>query len=659
MKNSPPFSPSEKTPVISWQYLMTIVTRRLWLFVACLVPVVLLAVIYLMRAPRVYESTAVVQVEQREQRAFKSSDEQGQPDDLKGDDVIKTIEQNLQNYSLFVNVVSNPKILQDPRFFVGYKGSTNPPRIAGLADWLRSNTKVALRHGTRLIDVTVDHQVPAMAQELAQAVIDSFVLMNGQAQNTAQQNALKLLVADSDQTKRDLQKSEDSLQIYKDSLLLKDRINDQQRVIDALKQRYREKHPQLIQARMLLADLMQNFDLEFKKVMATSTTESSYWASNSNDLSSATPQERISTELKLVEARSEVLQKEVDTESALFDNVLKQMRETDVNQDSAATDIRVVEPPPLPGRPAKPKKMLILLLSIAAGAVLGVGGLALANAIDSSIQTPVEAESLLNLPVLGTIPLLYKKKLFGLGKLSPESPRGVSAGPRDELVLLTDPSGAPAEAFRSLRASISLLGSAADHRTILFTSALPGEGKTFVSCNYALALAQRGLKTLLIDTDLRRPAVHSRMKIDNKIGFLEILTEDLKLTDVVHWNVAKNLDVLTAGGRCPNPAELLSGTGFSQLLEKALASYDRVVFDSSPVNLVSDSLLLANSVDSVCLVVRASGTARLAAVHAVNLLRRSQKEPSGIVLNAFSTGNEHLYQGYKDNYKTKPDHVYS
>jgi capsular exopolysaccharide synthesis family protein len=664
-KNPNSFIPHDFAPTsITWQYLWTIGAPRLRLFFLCFLTAILLAIIYLIHAPRLYESTATVQVEQQEQRAFKSTDQDGDADSLKGDDVIKTIEQNLQNYSLFVKVVSDPKIANDPNFLVGYSGSTSPSDVADLAEWLQSNTKVVLRHGTRLIDVTVDHRVPAMAQKLAQAIIDSFLLLNGEAQNSTQQAALKFLVVQSEQMKANLQKSEDSLEIYKDSLLLKDRIDDQQRVIDALKQRYREKHPQLIQARMLLADLMQTFDIDFKKVMTNSTGEAAYWASNNNDLASASPADRIPTELKLVEARSEVLQTEVDTETALFDNILKQMRETDVSQDAAATEITVVEPPPLPHKPSKPKKAIVLLLGLAAGTLAGVVAIALSHAIDSSIQSPTEAEALLGLPVLIAIPRIPSKKKPGIApdlfsfpwKFSNIAPALLSLPskfsnppepPDKELVVTEDPSSAAAEAFRSLRAVIDLLGKAAEHRTILFTSALPGEGKTFVSCNHALALAQAGLTTLLVDTDLRRPSVHTRFKLENKIGFVEVVTQDLDLNEAVHYRVAKNLNVLTAGGKCPNPAELLAGSGFKETLTKALMNYDRVVFDCSPVNLVSDSLLIAGYVDTVCLVVRAASTARQAPLHAVTLLRRAQREPSGIILNAVPPWNDRLHLGYK------------
>jgi capsular exopolysaccharide synthesis family protein len=633
--NPNPFiRPDQTSSSLSWQLLWTAAVPRLWLFFLCLLTVVLLAVIYLMVTPKVYESIATVQVEQTEQRAYQATDKnQAAEDDLKGDDVVKTIEQDLQNYSLFVKVVSDPKIANDPRFLVGYPKTATPPSVSDLAGWLEGNTKVEARHGTRLIDVTVYHQVPAMAQELAQDLIDSFTEMNGESQNLTEQAALKFLMGQSDEVKANLQKAEDSLEVYKDSLLLKDRVDDQQRVLDALRQRYREKHPQLIQARMLLADLMQTFDAEFQKAIANSGSEAAYWATKSDELASSAPADRIPTELKMVDARSEVLQKEVDTDSALFDHILKQMRDTDVSRDSAATPIRLVEPPPLPDpkKPALPKKLIVLLIAFAGGSLLGVGAIAFTHAIDSSIKSPAEAEALLGLPILGAIPRVSTKK----------------KNLNHELVVASDPSSAAAEGFRSLRAVIDLLGKAAEHRTILFTSAVPSEGKTFVSCNHALALAQAGLTTLLVDTDLRRPSVHTRFQIENKIGFVEVVTRDLDLNEAVHFRVAKNLNILTAGGKCPNPAELLAGSGFKETLTKALMNYDRIVFDCSPVNLVSDSLLIAGFVDTVCLVIRANSTARQGPLYAVSMLRRVNKEPSGFVLNAIPPRQDRQNLGYK------------
>ncbi len=157
---------------------------------------------------------------------------------------------------------------------------------------------------------------------------------------------------------------------------------------------------------------------------------------------------------------------------------------------------------------------------------LGLGAVVGVRAIDSTIDTPMEAEAALGLPVIGTIlRATGKKKATG----SPASAKSTATSGipplSDEMIVATDPGSATAEGFRSLRAVINLLGKPSNHRTVLFTSALPGEGKTYVSCNYALSLAMTGVRTLLIDTDLRRPEVHNRLKIDNRVGLVEILNQ--------------------------------------------------------------------------------------------------------------------------------------
>ena len=118
------------------------------------------------------------------------------------------------------------------------------------------------------------------------------------------------------------------------------------------------------------------------------------------------------------------------------------------------------------------------------------------------------------------------------------------------------------------------------------------------------------------------------------------------MKNAVHRDVAKNVDILTSGTRCPNPAELLSGTGFGEVLAAAMKSYDRVVVDCSPINLVSDSLLIASSIQSVCLVLRAAQTSRRDALHALMLLERADIKLSGLVLNAVPPWTERLYPHY-------------
>jgi len=638
-------------PLVNWQYVLMMATRHYKLFFAIFIPVVGLTVGYLLVTKPLYESTATVQVQSHLQSAIQVTAADTNPADaLTSDDAMKTIEQNMQSYDLFTAVVKDPDIANDPDFLIGYNGRSNPPTPGDLADWLRDNSKIALRHGSRLIDITVFHRIPAMSQKLAMAIVNDYISLGAQNRNTGNKMAAQLLDTESKNVKDKLQNAEQSLETYKDLLALAIRIDTQRATVDSLRERYREKHPQMIQARALMAELNQEFDDQFQITVKNPVNQSAVQFDPT--LAKAAIDDRVTAEVQYVQARTQVLQKEVDTDSQLLNNLLKQQGDALVSSEDTATAITLANPPQLPTKPSKPKKTIILLLGVSMATFLGIGAIIGVRAIDSTIDTPMEAEAALGLPVIGTILRASPKKKGAApsGTVTPPRSSSVSSGGpplSEEMVVATDPGSATAEGFRSLRAVVNLLGKPADNRTILFTSALPGEGKTYVSCNYALSLAMTGVRTLLIDSDLRRPAVHERLKLDNRVGLVEILNQEVPLNQVVHAKVSKNFDVLTAGGPCNNPAELLAGDGFRQLLIHALTLYDRIVVDTGPVNLVSDCLLVAPEVNMVCFVLRAGSTARQAPKHAIALLRRAQKEPTGIILNAIPPGGDKIYLGYK------------
>lgn len=627
-------TPAEIGPLFNISYLYALLMRRLWLIALCYVSAVLLAIGYITVATPLYESSAVLQVEQEQEHVYNSDNNKQNPgqDDLKGQDMLKTMEDDLQLDSLFEHVVTDPVISGDAGFLpaIGVTEKDLPASIIGQR--LKRLTTINLRHGTRLIDVSIDYPTAPMAQKLTQTLVDHFIADYGQAQTGTKKTATQFLLGEAARIKESLQKSEDAVQIYKEALLLKDQITDQQKVLDDLVQRYREKHPKLIQARALMADQRRSFDAEIQKVMANAPSEASYWAADASHMAgaSADPDSRVQAELKFVEARTNVLQREVDTESALFDNVLTQMRQADVSKETAPILVRIVEPASYPLIPTKPNKILVLLLGSLGGIIVGVGMVFLVNSLDSSLKTVEETEQFLGLPVLGAFPAIKMSR----GTRKTQAEGGFDA----RLAVLNDPGGEAAENFRSLRASLNLLGKAEERRTILFTSALAGEGKTFTSSNHAVSLAQVGLKTLLIDADLRLPSVHSHFNLSNdKPGLTEYVSMGLDMSEAVHSNQVENLDIMLSGVKNPNPAEFLSGRGFADTIKEALKKYDRIVVDSPPVAVVGDSLLLVSHIQSVCLVIRAGKTPRGAVQRAIYLLEMAQVTPVGVVLNQLAS----------------------
>jgi succinoglycan biosynthesis transport protein ExoP len=219
--------------------------------------------------------------------------------------------------------------------------------------------------------------------------------------------------------------------------------------------------------------------------------------------------------------------------------------------------------------------------------------------------------------------------------------------------MLTDGNSPSAEAIRSLRAAMSLMGAEDERRSVIFTSALPGEGKSFTAANYSIALASQELKTLLIDADLRRPSVHTIFGADrNHLGAVDYLIGTDPLQDFITTTSLPNLDLLLSGTVVPNPAELLSGRGFARLMGEAMRQYDRIVVDTAPINAVSDTLMLIQVIQSVCVVVRASSSPREAVVRAVRVLEKSGKKPVGIVFNRVPRRADLYHRTYYYHYGT-------
>jgi capsular exopolysaccharide synthesis family protein len=239
------------------------------------------------------------------------------------------------------------------------------------------------------------------------------------------------------------------------------------------------------------------------------------------------------------------------------------------------------------------------------------------------------------------------------------------------------PGGVIAEGFRNLRAALSLLGPEVDRRLFLFTSALPDEGKSFTSVNYALALAQQGHRVLLIDGDLRRPSIHKvfAKKGDSErseAGVVDYLVGNVELKQAARLvatveseslNLSKSRDpkattgqlfILAGGQMAPNPAELLSGDCFKKLVAAAVREFDRVVVDSAPILAVSDTLLMIPHAQTTCMVVRAGKSPRNAITRALSLMSAAGVRPAGLVLNRLPRrrGAGYYYYYTSDGYGT-------
>ena len=286
----------------------------------------------------------------------------------------------------------------------------------------------------------------------------------------------------------------------------------------------------------------------------------------------------------------ESLEREVRRLEKQQDVLTDRIANIDIRQLQAPIQATVVKEPLPDEKPVSPQLRHVVVLSLFAG--LCVGGLIVyvQDVLDDRFTSPEEMTSQLSVPVLAMVRQLDPIDGIGLATVHTH----------------VRPTAADTESFRTLRTALTLSADVADR--ILISSAEPGDGKTTVTANLAVSFAQSGKRTLVIDADLRKPGMTARFDLKGNAGLADILLADHAAAEIaselVHQTDLQNLDVLPAGRRQPNPAELLSGPRFSELLAWAESCYDRVLVDCPPVLAVSDAQVVGRLVDGAILVVR-------------------------------------------------------
>lgn len=465
--------------------------------------------------------------------------------------------------------------------------------------------------------------------------------------------------------------------------------------------RYKDKHPKMIAAKASLAEAKEK--LRQAVLAQPPILRNAIEQIKSNEaslLEALKDQQGVAVNLNRTAIGYGGLARQAETDRALYESVLRQIKDTNLTKDVKMNAVSVIEHSPLPQSPVSPRPTRTVMLGLLGGLAVGLAFVFGADALDRSIKTVDQAETTLGLPVFAAIPDTTDE-----GPVSKLKRRSKAVGSSNYRVVVETPESPAAEAFRNLRAALSLLGPEAERKVSLFTSAVPNEGKSFTSANYSLALAQQGYRVLLIDGDLRRPSMHKIFRFPDadrsnnfdedtppgvtdclvgeadiasaarqiSAGEIQLVDEDIELTGKILAATGGQLSVLAGGRRAPNPAEILAGPFFGQLLAEAAKLFDRVVIDSAPILAVSDTLLMTPHAQTVCIVIRAGKTPRLAVHRAITLLAKSGIRPAGLVLNRLRRGRgvgyyyyyaSHGYgkdegaysRGYSYSRRSKPDH---
>jgi polysaccharide biosynthesis transport protein len=348
-----------------------------------------------------------------------------------------------------------------------------------------------------------------------------------------------------------------------------------------------------------------------------------------------------------------ILQHDADANKQLYDGMLQKLKEATITAGLKSSNIRVVDPALAPTTPSGPQKTRNILLACLVGLVGGVGLAIFREYLDNTIKSPDDVERLAGLPSLAVVPSLPNlngnsprtQKLEG--EIAPPSP---AIGPRVELLAYVQPKSQISEAFRALRTSLLL--SQAEHppQVILVTSSLPREGKTTAAVNLAVTLAQLGDRTLIIDSDLRKPGIRRALNITSgrDVGLSSYLAGVCSLEDATIPHPAiSNLSALTTGPVPPSPADLLSSHRMRDAIVELRRRYKFIVIDSPPIMAATDAVILSALTDGVLLVVRSGETPKEAFTRTRDLLAAVKARLLGVVLNGVDASAPDYYYSYR------------
>jgi len=682
------------------EYLRVLIKRR-WLILSIVAAsLVFGALMTLIKTP-LYTSTVRIQID----RSIAKIVESGNVTPVEGPELefMRTQYELLQSHTIAERVASALKLGEDPGFFEprefslmrylrGLVRSKAAPTErsskvnyeAAAAGVVIGNRAIKPIVGSRLVDITYSDPDPARAQRIAAAYADAFVASNLDKRFEANSYAkvfledqiaqLKLRLEQSEQAlldfgeKEEIVQTNDKASIAEANLasanvamnaLVSERIKNEQLyrqldaanainlpqllsnpVIEGLRTKrsvlvtdyqqkletYKPSYPAMVQINSQIAEIDRQLATEVRTLK--DSFKAAYQSSLNQENEMRKRIERLKQDVLDLQKRSiryNILKREVDTNQSLYNGLLQRFKEVDIAGGVGANNVFIVDKATLPGGPSSPNLSRSLVMALLFGLAAGIGVAFLLERLDDTLRSPEDVERVLGYATLGVIPKI------GLGtSLEAE---------------LADPRSHMSEAYRSLCTALQLSTERGLPKTILVTSAGPGEGKSTTSMTLARHFANVGLKVLLVDADLRKPSLHGKLKLDNASGLSNYLAGAASPPELFQKTDLKNLAFLASGPLPPNAADLLGSSRLLSLLSVGLEVFDLIVVDSPPVMGLADAPLLSSAVSATVFIIGA-GLVRTRLVRAaVKRLQFSRASLVGTVITRFDARSSYGY-GY-------------
>jgi succinoglycan biosynthesis transport protein ExoP len=684
MQDKAPFQQSSSIePHINLRQYWHIVLERRWLVITAFFTVLLLTAIYLVRAPRIYQAVVRLQIDRESGNPLNVKDAVSL--DTREQDYLQTQYKNLQSRSLLESVIDSLKLDTDPRY------SKELDRVYAL----QKDIVVAPIRLSRLVDVRVEHTDAKKAKEIANVLAKNFIEQNLQQKYNSSFTAVTWLKAQVDDAKNKVGKAEADLHEYRkshnevsleegeniarqaliqaqtdlskvraeaaqaaqtveeiDHLIkngepidtipviadnptvqrIKQEIAIEEGNLAALLKRYRDKYPAVISQRSKIASLQENLAQECEKQLLTIRNTASILQKKEDTLNSiVTSEEQKQMVLNSLKIQYDILRREAENNKSIHSNVLMRMKETEMLSRITSNNIRIVDEASDPLKPVKPRMVVTIIFGVLGAMALSLALAFFVNYLDDSIKSQDDIENFMRLPFLGYIPNIKTNSVV-----------------ERDLQAHLHPQSNAAEGFRTIRATISLTHKPEKFRVLSITSTIPSEGKSLVASNLGIVHAQTGLRTLLVDADLRRPSVHKAYQLHSPVGLSAFLMKQTdSIDELVHKTEVPNLDVVCCGSVPSNPSELIGSTRMMEFLQMVRDRYDRVILDCPPISAVSDPLVISAMADGVVYVTKFNKIRREHGRKSIQRIQNAGIHILGVVINDIDfEGKDSYYYSY-------------
>ena len=671
-----------------------ILMKRRWAALLVFITLVATTALYSFTALPIYKATTQIMVDRQQPRFLETRDIPSY--DIKSEEFYQTQYKLLESQALAKRVATKLDLRHDPVYAPIFKGLPKDGDALKtqqaeerLSKSIIKQVDVAPIRNSSLINVSFSSPDPQLAARTANALAQCYIEQSMDLRFAATQEAANWLNQKIGEARKKLEESETKLNQYKKEQnivtledketitsqkleqLNKEFVGAQTRRLEAetrfkevsqghpirevltnplihvlkgeeakiiaqiseLTKKYGERHPRMIQLNNELAAARGKIGAEMAHV--TQSIKNEYSMAQAQEANLKAAMEAIKGETQAMSERTiqyRVLLRDVETNRALYENMLKSLKETTAIENLPSTNIRIVYPASVPDRPDRPRKFRDLALATILGIVFGCAVALGLEHLDTTLKTPDEVEDWLEIPNLAIIPHLE----FTSDNLEKAD---------QEIVVHYGSHPLASEAYRSLRTSILYSTPGHAPQILLMTSSFPLEGKSLTAVNLAAAMVQAEPKVLLVDADLRRPALHQIFQLDQEPGLTNFLVGEIDDLPVIETQVP-HLYLLPAGTTPPNPSELLGSERMRELLTRARQQFGRIILDSPPLMSVTDAVILATLAEGVLLVIKAESVPRKAAIEARNDLLEVQAPLLGAVLNDVPLERDGHYYNY-------------